>query len=126
MSIRPEIRLRLPNSPGSLADVTGVLAAEHVNILALMLDRGGELRLVVDNHVRAVSILQEHHYQVSQGSALAVDVPQAHGSLAPVLALVRDGGVNVEYAYSGSASQGSALVVLGVDDPLRAAGKTGL
>ena len=126
MAIRPELKLRLPNSPGSLAEVTRVLAAEHVNILALMLDRGGELRLVVDNHVRAIGALQEQHHVVTQGSVIAVDLAPTHGRLAPILGLVQDAGVNVEYSYSGCDSDGSALVILGVDDALRAASRTGL
>ena len=49
------------------------------------------------------------------------------GALAPVLALVADAGVNVEYAYA-AAGEGSAtaMVILGVDDAARAATAAGL
>ena len=47
--IRTELSLRLPNSPGALAAVTRLLSDERVNILAMALEPGGQLRLVVDN-----------------------------------------------------------------------------
>ena len=34
MAIRTELTLRLPNSPGALADVCAALAAERVRLLA--------------------------------------------------------------------------------------------
>src|SRR5882724_674749 len=44
--IRIEISLRLPNTPGALAGVTRLLSDEHVNVLAMSLGTGGELRLL--------------------------------------------------------------------------------
>ena len=46
--IRTEISLRLGNSPGALAGVCRLLSDERVNILAMGLESGGQLRLVVD------------------------------------------------------------------------------
>ena len=44
--IRIEISLRLPNTPGALAGVTRLLSDEHINVLAMSLGSGGELRLL--------------------------------------------------------------------------------
>jgi hypothetical protein len=54
-------------------------------------------------------------------------VAGAPGSLAPVLRIVADAGVNIDYAY-GTAPEGSrtAAVVLGVPDPERAAAAAGI
>ncbi len=125
--IRVELSLRLPNSPGALAGVTRLLSAERVNVLALCLDSGGQLRLVVDNHVHAAATLREHHHQVSEHDVIVTSVPNAPGALAPALKLVADASVNVEYAYGGGADAGpSALIVLGVQDPMRAAAAAGV
>ena len=48
--IRIELSLRLPNSPGALAGVCRLLSDERVNVQALSLDAGGQLRMVIDNH----------------------------------------------------------------------------
>ena len=54
-------------------------------------------------------------------------IPNAPGALAPALKLVSDANVNVEYAYGGGAEAGpTALVVLGVEEAMRAAAAAGV
>jgi hypothetical protein len=127
MAIRTELNLRLPNSPGALASVCRLLSTERVNILAMALEAGGHLRLVVDNHVHGGAVLREHHHQVTERDVILLALPHAPGGLASVLGLVSDATVNVEYAYGGAAEgSAAASVVLGVDDALRAAAAAGV
>ncbi len=127
MAIRTELNLRLPNSAGALAAVCRLLSDERVNVLALALETGGQLRLVVDNHVHGGAVLREHHHQVSERDVIVMGIPNGAGALAPALRLVAEANVNVEYAYGGAA-EGSpmATVVLGVDDAERAAAAAGV
>lgn len=127
MAIRTELNLRLPNSAGALASVCRLLSDERVNVLAMALETGGHLRLVVDNHVHAGAVLREHHHQVTERDVIVMGLPNAPGALASALRLVADASVNVEYAYGGAA-EGSpmATVVLGVDDAARAAAAAGV
>src|SRR3989440_7733837 len=99
--IRTELSLRLGNSPGALAGVCRLLSDERVNIVALALEAGGQLRLVVDNHVHGAAVLRDHHHQVSERYVIVTAVPNTAGALAPALKLVADADVNVEYAYGG-------------------------
>jgi hypothetical protein len=125
--IRVELSMRLPNSPGALAGVARLLSDERVNVLALSLEAGGQLRLVVDNHVHAAAVLREHHHQVTEHDVIVTSMPNVPGALGPALRLVAEANVNVEYAYGGGADAGpSALVVLGVDDAMRAAAAAGV
>lgn len=127
MAIRTELNLRLPNSPGALAGVCRLLSDERVNILAMALEAGGQLRLVVDNHVHGGAVLREHHHQVAERNVVLLLVPNAPGGLASTLRLVSDANINVEYAYGGGAEgSASASVVLGVDDAERAAAAAGV
>jgi hypothetical protein len=133
MAIRTQLSLRLPNSPGALAGVCRLLSDQRVSIIAMMLDDGGHLRLIVDNQILAAGLLREHHHQVTTKDVLAVRVSNYPGAFAPVVKLVADAGFNVEYAY-GSTSEDTtgapgavgAVVVLGVDDAMRAAAATGV
>src|SRR5712692_5560832 len=109
MAIRTELSLRLPNSPGALMGVCGLLSDERVNIVAMALEAGGLLRMVVDNHVHGAAILREYHHQVTERDVILMTVPNAPGSLAPALRLVADANVNIEYAYSGAADSGGAM-----------------
>jgi hypothetical protein len=127
MAIRTELNLRLPNSPGSLADVCAVLASERVRVQALMLDAAGTLRLLVDNPVRAAGVLRERRHTVVEKDVMVAPMSNAAGALAPILALVRHAGVNVEYAYASAPDESTtALAILGVDDVMRAGAAAGI
>ena len=125
--IRTELSLRLPNSPGALAGVCRLLSNERVNVLAMMLEGGGLLHLVVDNHTHGGAILREHHHQVTERDVIVTAVPNGPGGLAPILRLVSDANFNVEYAYGGGPESGpTASIVLGVDDAARASAAAGV
>jgi hypothetical protein len=125
--IKIELSLRLANSPGALAGVCRLLSDERVNVQAIGLEAGGQLRLVVDNHVHAAAVLRDHHHQVTERDVIVTAISNAPGALAPALKLLSDAGVNVEYAYGGG-SEGSptATIVFGVDEAQRAAAAAGL
>src|SRR5262245_56970301 len=126
MGIRTELSLRLPNSPGALAGVCRLLADERVSVVALSLGAPGQLRLIVDNPGRAASALRARHHQVTEREVLVIAVGSGPDALAPVLALIGDAGVNLEYAYGAtSAPPSQGTLVLGVDDAMRAASMTG-
>jgi hypothetical protein len=127
MSIRTELNLRLPNSPGALAGVCRLMSDERVNIVALMLESGGQVRMVVDNHVHAAAVLREHHHQVTEREVIMVTVPNTPGSLAPALKMLADANVNVEYAYAGVADTNQmASIVVGTEHVMQASAAAGV
>jgi hypothetical protein len=124
--IRTELNLRLPNSPGALAGICRLLSDEHINIVALSLEASGQLHVIVDNPVRASGALASHHHQVTEQEVLFVAVGHQAGGLAPILSLVSDAGVNVNYVYgAGAEGAASAAAVIGVDDAMRASTAVG-
>lgn len=127
MGIRTELNLRLPNSPGAVAGVVRVLAEERVGVVAMSLCADGQLRLVVDNPVRASGALRARHHHVTERDVLLVAASSGPDALAAVLALIGDAGINVEYAYGGSAdARAQSVVVIGVDEAMRAAAAAGV
>jgi hypothetical protein len=127
MAIRTELSLRLPNSPGALGRVCGLLSEERVSILALHLESSGRLRLVVDNPLHAAGLLRERQHEVEEHEVLYVLLSNTPGALAGSTRLLVEAGVNVEYAY-GSAVEGApqAAAIFGVADARRAATASGL
>jgi hypothetical protein len=125
--IRIELSLRLANSPGALAGVCRLLSDARINVQALGLESGGQLRMVVDNHVHAAAVLRDHHHQVTERNVIVTAVPNGPGALAPALKMIGDANVNVEYAYGGGAeSSPTATIVIGVEDAERAAAAAGV
>jgi hypothetical protein len=127
MAIRTELSFRLQNSPGAFAQVCRLLDADRVNILAITLEAGGVLRLIVDNPVHAGGLLRERQYRVEEREVLYVSLPNDPGACAAVARMLADASVNVEYFY-GTAVEGHELatVVVGVADPQRASSAAGL
>ncbi|MGE3176004.1 MAG: hypothetical protein AB7O32_00930 [Vicinamibacterales bacterium] len=121
MPVLTELVLRLPNSPGALADVYRLMAAEHVGVLALGLDAAGSLRMVVNNPTRAAGALRESHQPFTTRDVLVVSAGTGADALALALRLLAEADVNVEYAYGGTGDGRLPVVVLGVEDPVRAA-----
>jgi hypothetical protein len=127
MAIQRELTVRLANSPGSLGRVAEVLGNERINMLAMSLDAGGALRLVVDNPLHAVGSLREQHYQVEERDVLYATVPNEPGALARVIRLLTEAGINLDYAYaSGIDRVPMVAVVVGVTDAQRASAASGI
>ena len=98
-----QISIFLENKAGRTAEVTGVLAAANVNILALSLadtSDFGILRLIVDDLEKAKTVLKDADFTVGITSVVAVEVPHAPGGLNSILQLLGKQGINVEYMYA--------------------------
>jgi len=121
MAIQTELSLRLQNSPGALNRVCQQLFDERINILALILEAGGTLRMVVDNPLHAAGTLKDSEYDVVQRDVLFLQLPNDPGALEHAVRLLANAGVNMEYSY-GSALEdhATAVVVVGVEDAQRA------
>ena len=60
----------------------------------------GVLRIIVDNAEKATSILMQHGYLMSMTPVLVIAVPDQPGGVAPVLATLAEGNIDIEYMYS--------------------------
>ena len=126
MAMRTELSLRLPNSPGALGRVCRILGDQRVNVVALTVERGGTLRMVVDNPLRAAVALAEREYTVEQRNVLFLSLPNGPGALGKAAGLLAAADVNVEYAYASAVEgQPRATIVIGVEDAERAATAAG-
>ena len=127
MAIRTELTLRLQNSPGALDRVCRCLTDEQINIVALTIESGGTLRMVVDNPLHAAGALEEREYGVEQRDVLLVQLPNDPGALEGAARMLANADVNVEYAY-GSVLEDQAMtaIVVGVEDAQRASMAAGI
>jgi hypothetical protein len=125
MAVRPELRFRLPNSPGALARVTALLSAEQIRLLALSLESTGLVHLIVDNPSHAAAALSREHYSVEQHDVIYTLV--AARSVGSILTAAAASGINIDYAYTSSPdADGMLALVLGVENAQRAAAAAGL
>ena len=93
------------NEPGHLADTLATLAAAGVNIHSFTIadtNDYGILRLVVDKVERAKDALGQAGYMVVEHPVVRTVLPDEPGSLAAVVRLVSESGLDIEYIYQGN------------------------
>ena len=115
-----QISVFLENRAGQLAELTKDLAEHNVDLRAISIAETadyGILRLIVDDTAQASSVLQDHGYVYSMTPVIVVAVDDAVGGLAPVLGLLSEAGIDVEYMYSlFTHREGKAYMVFRTSD----------
>jgi len=116
-----QISVFLENRAGQLADITGVLAENKIDIRALNIAETsdyGLLRLVVADCDKTVEALKEHGYVSSVTDVVTIAVPDRPGALAEALRVLESRKMDVQYMYSiFSRLEGKAYMVMKFDDP---------
>lgn len=115
-----QISVFLENRPGQLAEITGLLCKEGVDLRALNIAETadyGVLRLITDDSRKAMRILGEQGFICSAQDVAAVTVPDKPGGLYELLNLLAREGIDVEYMYSiFGAQNGKAYMVMKLDN----------
>ena len=125
MSIK-QISVFLENRPGTLYNMTGVLAQNDIDMRALSLAETSEfgiVRLIVDDVYKAATVLKDAGFVHSITPVLGVVIPDEPGGLNRVLFELTDARVNVEYMYAflGGKNVDHAYMIFRVQDEKLAA-----
>lgn len=116
-----QISVFLENRAGQLAEITGILADNGIDLRAINIAETadyGVLRLIVCDAPKASAILLEHGFILTMTPVVAVAVADQPGGLAGVLKLLPESGIDVEYMYSIFGQvDGKAHMVFRVADP---------
>ena len=115
-----QISVFLENRAGQLAEVTQLLAENGIDMRAMSIAEAkdyGVLRLIVDDTDKAVEALLAQGNILSKTPVTVVCVPDRVGGLAPVLATLAEGHLDVEYTYSlFTHKEGKAYMVFRISD----------
>lgn len=108
------------NRPGMLAQVADALGEKKVNIrafIATAMSGRGFIRLVVDRPAVAKKIFAAHGWKTTAEDVVEVTVADEPGALGRVADRLAEVGVNIDYAYLGTASRsGKVNLYLAVGD----------
>lgn len=83
MELKKQISIFLKNRPGALAEVTGTLAREGVNILAISVSDTVDhavVRFIVDQNEKAKAVLEKQKFLVVENDVLAVPCRTSPGN----------------------------------------------
>ena len=115
-----QISVFLENRAGQFAEITGILSQNGIDLRAVSIAETadyGILRMIVDDAQKATTILMQHGYLLTMTPVLVVAVPDAPGGIAPVLATIAEGNIDIEYMYSlFTHTEGKAYIVFRVGE----------
>jgi hypothetical protein len=117
-----EITIPLENRPGILSEISELLGAGGIHILALSIKtigEGGTTSLVASDPSRVVSILESAGHSPTVRDIIAAETPHHPGGLNAILRPLKRKGINVDclYACIGCYGAGdSSIILLGVND----------
>ncbi|MEM0449319.1 MAG: acetolactate synthase [Methanomassiliicoccales archaeon] len=110
------------NRPGRLMDIARDMKEAQVNILGFTIAEGsgyGVVRMLVDKPEKAYEKLTSEGHVVKFTDVLAVKMEDKPGGLYDLTVMLKEAGINIEYAY-GYRNHPSAVLILKVEEVDRA------
>jgi hypothetical protein len=115
-----QLTLTVPDRPGMLGDIATALGAKKVNIVGVCgatTGGGGMIWMVVDKQAAAKKVLAQNGWKATEDEILAVTLSDTPGSLGRFATKLGKAGVNITFAYTGSAGSARKLTgYFGVSD----------
>ncbi|TFH40469.1 MAG: ACT domain-containing protein [Lysobacterales bacterium] len=116
-----QISVFVENKPGQLSNACRALARAGINITTLSLadtQQFGILRLLIQDHHKAIEVLKGAGCVVKLTDVVAIDVPDRPGGLAEVLETIENAGINLDYMYAFTYRRHEkGLMVFRFEDP---------
>lgn len=113
-----QVSVFLENKPGTLNQMTEVLAKNGVNIRALSLadtNDFGIVRMLVNDVFEATNVLKEENFVAKFTPVLVYKISDETGSLNKILKFFSEADVNIEYMYA-FAGKKDAYMIFRVSD----------
>ncbi len=114
-----QLSVFLMNQPGALIEAVQAISEAGINIRAMSISEAndfGILRIIVSDTDAVCKLLGEK-YLYSKTEVLAAQMSDRSGALYPILAVLNEANINIEYmyAFTGSGPE-EAYVVIRVND----------
>ena len=98
-----QISVFLENRNGQLAEITGLLAENKINLRAISIAETsdyGVLRLIADDSEKATNVLLANGNIINMNPVTVVSVPDEPAGFSDLLKLLSAGNISIEYMYS--------------------------
>ena len=114
-----QLSIFLMNQPGALVDAVSAISGAGANIRAMSIAEAndfGILRIIVSDSDRICKLLGDK-YLISKTEVVAARMDDRSGALYPILAVLSEANINIEYMYAFTGSgPDAAYVVFRVND----------
>ncbi|MDR2138251.1 MAG: amino acid-binding protein [Tannerella sp.] len=113
-----QLSIFLENRRGRFTEVAKLLGKENINMTAFTVSENsdfGILRLIVSDTDRALQVLRDRKYAVTEADVICLHCPNVPGALGSVMHIITEAGIFIEYMYAFSEGD-SAHVIIRPDD----------
>jgi hypothetical protein len=107
-----QLTVSVEDRPGILGEIALALGAKKVNIVAFMgtnVEGRGAIRLVVDKPAAAKKVFAEHGWQATEENVVQLTLGDKPGALGQAASKLGAAGINIQYAYTGSAKSANRV-----------------
>ncbi|TMD28415.1 MAG: ACT domain-containing protein [Chloroflexi bacterium] len=101
-----QLTLSVPDRPGMLGQIATALGEKKVNITGMsagVMEGRGMIWLVVDKTAAAKKVFAQHGWDAKEDEVLAVTLADTPGSLGRYASKLGKAGINITFAYTGTA-----------------------
>jgi len=112
-----QIDLSMKNEPGALSQVSDLLGANGINIIAFYVfteKETGKLHFVANDPEKARNILKTAGYDIDTKEVIACETPNHPGGMNAVLKPLRAANINVDTIYPCIGTKDITVLVLGI------------
>jgi hypothetical protein len=116
-----QLMITVNNKVGTLAEVTSVIAASKINLIAVSasaIDNVGHIYFVTENNKEAKKLLQTKKYEVAEESCVLVTLDNKPGALQSVTTKIAQAGIDLTLIYGSVEKEGiiSRVVMIAEDN----------
>ncbi|MDR0757512.1 MAG: amino acid-binding protein [Tannerella sp.] len=113
-----QLSIFLENRQGRFTEVAKLLGKENINMTAFTVSENsdfGILRLIVSDTEKALHVLRDNKYAVSEADVICLHCPNRPGALGKAMDIITGAEIFIEYMYAFSEGE-SAHVIIRPDD----------
>ena len=109
-----QLSIFLENKKGRFTEVAKLLGEENINMTAFTVSENsdfGILRLIVSDTDKAITVLRNHKYAVTENEVIFLRCPNKPGALGYIMDIITRSGIFIEYMYAFSEGDAANIII---------------
>ena len=109
-----QLSIFLENKQGRFTEVAKLLGSESINMTAFTVSENsdfGILRLIVADTDKALNVLRNNKYAVTEADVICLHCPNQPGALGKVMEYITKAGIFIEYMYAFSEGESANVII---------------
>ena len=109
-----QLSIFLENKQGRFTEVAKLLGSENINMTAFTVSENsdfGILRLIVADTDKALHVLRNNKYAVTEADVICLHCPNKPGALGDVMDYITKADIFIEYMYAFSEGESAHVII---------------